>query len=111
MKRVNNFKVREQASKCREMTSKCARPKAPQKPVVISPRQMSRPIATANIPNIPGVEQLDEAPTGSARFLGPYFADEIPAMVAAARGLRDRAKHFIAPDGDNFSIFRKPSKP
>ncbi len=68
---------------------------------------MSRSITTANIPNVPGVEQLDEAPPGAVRLLGPYFADEIPEMVAAAKGLRDRAKHFIAPDGDNFSIYKK----
>ena len=68
------------------------------------------PIAKAKIPAVPGVEQLDEAPPGAVRFLGPYFTDEIGALVAAARRLSDRAKHCIAPDGENFSIYKRGSE-
>lgn len=72
---------------------------------------MSRPITNANIPNVPGVEQVDEAPDGSVKFMGPYWPDEIPQMVEAARGLRDRARHVIAPDGPCYSIYRRAAKP
>ncbi len=62
-----------------------------------------------DVPEIDGVEQCAEVPRGAKAMAGPFWADQIEMLVAAARTFRERTKGLlcIAPERGGFTIYRK----
>lgn len=90
--------------------------KARKKLVVKSARSMNKTTTSEKsspVPEIPGVDQLDAPETGARPLAGPYYSDEIEALVEMAKTARGRAKQgriFIAPEGEGFTIYRRAAK-
>lgn len=76
---------------------------------------LSRPVSksTTNesdlLPEIPGVDQFDDAPAGSRVYVPNFYSDEVALLTKRATRVLDRAAIFIAPRiGWPKSIYWKP---
>lgn len=94
-------------------------PKSPRSPAnkagakrISKPCALLRPVKTKSLTTaelaVACVEVVEAS--GGRPFLGPFFTDELEDLRQALRGLARRDKYEVAPDGEGFSIYRKPTE-